>query len=129
MALQERAPEDTSAGSPASLAKRGCFTSGDNWGANKAYALSFAALVCNTDFRGTYNPGNIRAKCYNLDSTKKVDFSLQLTSNNGQRSIEAAECYDGLQKEINGCDQGGSTGYANWRYTSDPNAGQCAPGT
>ncbi|KAH8889456.1 hypothetical protein GQ53DRAFT_652505, partial [Thozetella sp. PMI_491] len=99
------------------LNKRNCFTGGVNWGANKAYAQSFAALVCNTDFSGTYNPGDIRAKCYNLDSTKKVDFTLKLISNNGARSIAAAECYDGLQKEINNCDNGGRTGYANWEYT------------
>ncbi|EEH47660.1 uncharacterized protein PADG_03744 [Paracoccidioides brasiliensis Pb18] len=107
------------------IAKRNCFDGGARWGAGRPYAINFATRACNEALVGTYRPNDIRAKCYNLDSTKKVDFSLRLISNNGNRNIGAAECYDGLRKEIEGCDRGGRTRYGNWEYTGDPNDGQC----
>ncbi|KKZ64882.1 hypothetical protein EMCG_09259 [[Emmonsia] crescens] len=107
------------------FAKRNCFGEGARWGAGRPYATNFATRACKEALVGTYRPGDIRAKCYNLDSTKKVDFSLKLISNHGNRNIGAAECYDGLRKEIEGCDHGGRTAYGNWEYTGDPNEGQC----
>jgi hypothetical protein len=102
------------------LSKRGCFSGdGENWGAEKTYALSYAFEACR-DFLANpaqYQPGDIRAHCYNLSSLKKVDFALQLRSDVGARTIDYNECYDGLQKEINGCANGGHTQYSNWIYT------------
>lgn len=112
--------KDRTAGEPAnvgtSLNKRGCFDGGENWGADRNYAYNYATRACEEAFVGTYRPGDIRAICYNLDSTKKVDFALELISKSN-RDIAADECYDGLQKEIGGCDNGGSTSYTNWKYT------------
>ncbi|KAI9170564.1 hypothetical protein HJFPF1_00032 [Paramyrothecium foliicola] len=110
------------------ILKRGCYSGGENWGANLGYALSFATQACNDALQGDYNQGDQRSKCYNLDSNKKVDFRLSKHSD-GSRHIAPEECYDGMQKEINNCDHGGETSYGNWFYKADPNAGQCAPGT
>ncbi|KAI0121362.1 hypothetical protein BJ170DRAFT_698499 [Xylariales sp. AK1849] len=83
-----------------------CFNGGDNWASQKALALTKAQDVCNLN-------------------GKKADFILEKISD-GRRGISASECYDGFQKEINGCDNGGSTSYTKWKYTADPNSGGCA---
>ncbi|KAL9088584.1 MAG: hypothetical protein Q9165_006104 [Trypethelium subeluteriae] len=96
-----------------------CFGSGENWGAQRAIAQSYAAQVCQGDFVGNYQPNDIRAKCFNLSNTKMVNFDLKLRGDVDARTIASAECYDGLQKQVNQCDNGGRT-------TADPNDGQCA---
>ncbi|XXH01460.1 hypothetical protein Hte_007820 [Hypoxylon texense] len=52
-------------------------------------------------------------------------FEVTHIGGSGDRTITAAECYDGLRKEITGCDYGGVREYSNWRYKSDPNPGTC----
>ncbi|KAF2238035.1 hypothetical protein EV356DRAFT_573631 [Viridothelium virens] len=114
--------------SSAVLEKRtDCFNSGANWGAQRAIAQSYATEVCQGDFIGTCQPNDIRAKCYNLSSGKMVNFDLRVRPDVVARTIAADECYDGLQKQVNECDNGGTTTYGNWEYTADPNDGQCAP--
>ncbi|KAK9783763.1 putative Ecp2 effector protein domain-containing protein [Seiridium cardinale] len=105
----------------------GCFSGGENWASQKSIALSKAQDICNNKFsKATWaNKGQSLAGCYNLDSEKQVDFILERIQD-GSRAIDAAECYNGFQKEINGCDHGGSTSYRNWKYTADPNANSCA---
>ncbi|KAK2774009.1 hypothetical protein FQN53_003873 [Emmonsiellopsis sp. PD_33] len=95
--------------------KRDCYDTGERWGSQRNYAYNYASQACLNAFQGQYAPGDRRALCYNLDSTKKVDFSLELISDN-PRYIDAEECYDGLMKEIHGCDRGGKTSYSNWKY-------------
>ncbi|KAF2419576.1 hypothetical protein EJ08DRAFT_738867 [Tothia fuscella] len=112
--------------SAASLASAGCFTGGENWGAERQYALNQATQYCQRLGAGCYQPKGERPKCFNLSSGKKVDFNLQLRDDVVARCIDANECYDGMQKEINGCDHGGNSKYTNWIYTADPNAGNCA---
>ncbi|RYO88286.1 hypothetical protein DL766_008441 [Monosporascus sp. MC13-8B] len=105
----------------------GCFSGGENWATQKAIALSKAQDVCNNKYsKATFGSGQALGACYALDSDKQVDFVLEYIGGD-TRTISAAECYDGFQKEINGCDHGGSTAYTNWKYTADPNAGACAP--
>lgn len=105
----------------ASLVLGDCYNGGENWATQKAIALSDAQDVCNSKYsQKGWADTNPLAACYNLDSGKKVDFVLQRISTGGTRYISAAECYDGFQKEINGCEYGGTTGYQNWKYTLVP---------
>ncbi|KAK7740844.1 hypothetical protein SLS62_010989 [Diatrype stigma] len=111
----------------ASSVMAGCFSGGENFATQKAIALSSAQDVCNSKYsQKDWSDNNPLAACYDLDSGKKVDFVLQRISTGGTRYISPAECYDGFQKEVNGCEYGGSTSYTNWQYTADVNAGSCA---
>lgn len=95
----------------------GCFSGGENWASQKAMALAKAQDVCNTKYStDAWSGGQQLGACYDLDSGKKVDFVLEKISD-GLRNISPEECYDGFQKEINGCENGGSTSYTNWKYT------------
>ncbi|KAI0406128.1 hypothetical protein F4802DRAFT_596489 [Xylaria palmicola] len=109
----------------ATTALAGCFSGGEDWASQRAMALAAAQNVCNNKFSTfTFKAGQELGGCGNLDSTKKVDLIMQNISE-GSRKPTSSECYDGFQKEINGCDNGGSTSYTNWKYTADPNAGSC----
>lgn len=104
-----------------SLNRRGCFSGGDKWGANTALALSRASQACNEAFVGTDNEmwaekGSQFFQCYNLDSNYKADFTLRQQKDGNQR-LDSAGCYDGFQKEINGCEHGGETAYDVWMFT------------
>ncbi|KAF2681170.1 hypothetical protein K458DRAFT_391964 [Lentithecium fluviatile CBS 122367] len=110
------------------LAKRSCFSGGETWNGRQADAKTAAYNACRnfvlaSEAGVTYNSGQIRNACTNIGSNR-VNFSLKLVSG-GSRIIKSAECISGLYKEIEGCDRGGRTSYANWEYTSDPNAGNC----
>ncbi|KAF2417712.1 hypothetical protein EJ08DRAFT_666377 [Tothia fuscella] len=107
------------------VSAQGCYSGGERWANDRAYALQQAQAFCNDVGRGNYYAGESRPKCYNLSSNKKVNFVLSLLSTVPGRYIDAPECYDGMIKEINGCDNGGDTTYTNWRYIADPNAGNC----
>lgn len=96
-----------------------CFTGGADWGTQKAFALDKAMESCTLKFAiDRYNPNDFLATCYNLDSTKKVDFVLaRISTEVGEIQLDVKECYDGFQKEVNGCENGGVSSYTNWKYT------------
>ncbi|ORY61245.1 uncharacterized protein BCR38DRAFT_487005 [Pseudomassariella vexata] len=108
------------------IEKRGCYTSGASWGSSKDFALQMAGSACNSALgQRTYvSASPVIAACYNIDTNKKVNFQVSKISS-GDKFLSFADCYDGLQKEINGCGQGGDSSYTNWRYISDPNDGLC----
>ncbi|KAH6876809.1 hypothetical protein B0T10DRAFT_610178 [Thelonectria olida] len=41
------------------------------------------------------------------------------------RSLAPKDCYNYFAREIDGCDYGGHSEYANWIFSVDPNAGPC----
>ncbi|KAK1836642.1 hypothetical protein QBC39DRAFT_377615 [Podospora conica] len=106
------------------IQKRGCYSGGETWGGEKGNAYGKISEVCNNNFQGNYGRNEIRYQCRNLSSNKKIDMTLQYIGS-GSRSIGRAECESGLNSEVNNCNNGGSTSYANWKYSADPNAGQC----
>ncbi|KAL4721772.1 hypothetical protein ACLX1H_011266 [Fusarium chlamydosporum] len=104
-----------------------CHDSGVDWATQKTFALTKAREGCELKFTiNKWSPGEALGACYNLDSTKKIDLVLErISDGDDEREIGVDECYDGFQKEINGCDHGGYSSYTNWKYSADPNAGQC----
>ncbi|KAF4980506.1 hypothetical protein FZEAL_3494 [Fusarium zealandicum] len=104
-----------------------CHTSGAEWATQRTFALTKAREVCELKFSiNRWSAGEALGACYNLDSTKKVDLVLErISTGDDEREISVDECFDGFQKEINGCDQGGVSSYTNWKYSGDANAGQC----
>jgi len=107
------------------IEKRACFGSGEVWGGDRSNAITKAVSFCTLLNNANVGAGQVLHVCQNLSTLKKVDFTVQ-NIGGANRRLPYAECYDGLQKEINSCDRGGATSYTNWRYTADPNAGNCA---
>jgi hypothetical protein len=97
------------------LSKRGCYSGGEGWSEQKDNALAKARDFCNIK-PSDFNPGEGYGRCYDLSNTKRVDFNVGSISDS-RRNLSYDDCYDGLQKEINGCGTGGSTRYTNWQYT------------
>lgn len=64
--------------------------------------------------KGTFGGHKAKAKCYVKDG-KGYDFIVTHIKD-GNRDLGYDECYDGLQKEIGGCDRGGDSYYTNWEY-------------
>ena len=97
------------------LAKRGCYSGGEGWAEQKENALAKARDFC-TVKPADFNEGQGFGRCYNLSNTKRVNFNIGNISSS-RRNLGYDECFDGLQKEINGCGNGGSSSYTNWQYT------------
>ncbi|KAK3385923.1 hypothetical protein B0H63DRAFT_523241 [Podospora didyma] len=98
-----------------------CYGSGETWG-NNAQALSAVSWACH-QLVGSYGGSETRGICVDANS-KRLEFQIwHITS--GSRELGYDECYDGFQKEVNGCTNGGDSSYVNWRYKGDPNAGSC----
>ena len=96
-----------------------CFTGGANWASQKPKALSLASEVCNVKFsKKEFFAGEAElGACYDIGDGKIVNFNLMYIGTDATRTPTAAECYDGFQKEVNGCEFGGGSEYTNWRYT------------
>ncbi|KAH6856156.1 hypothetical protein B0I37DRAFT_402759 [Chaetomium sp. MPI-CAGE-AT-0009] len=94
-----------------------CYRSGIDW-YNKNEALTIARAACQLTLSGTYGPDGTynaqRGACANTPNGK-IDLIVEHISE-GNRYIGVDECYDGLQKEINGCSKGGKSSYTNWFY-------------
>lgn len=95
----------------------GCYTSGVTWGtsANRASASSALQSVCG-QLAGDYSTSTTRSVCVNGGEGRRFNFDLENVGS-ASRSIGVTECVDGFNKEITGCDKGGSTSYAHWKYT------------
>ena len=98
------------------LSPRTCYGSGHRWGGEKGFAVELAQRACREYFLGNYNnKGETRYRCFSLSSSKKVDFTVELLSN-GVRTLFVDECFEGLRREIEGCEQGGQSSYTNWFF-------------
>ena len=96
-----------------------CFGEGERWGSQLPKALADARSICASKFskhsftRGEEEMGG----CSNIGGNKMVNFNLKYIGEGEYRTLTADECYDGFQKEINGCKYGGHSEYWNWKYT------------
>ena len=112
-------PESTFLSLVPVLVQAGCFTGGERWGTDKFEAFNAAAKFCMNKGADTYVPGGFWTTCHTLTSGKHVTFVTKLRTDvqSDTKDLTLGECYDGLSKEINLCDHGGSTSYTNWEYT------------
>ncbi|KAI1396264.1 hypothetical protein F4819DRAFT_491655 [Hypoxylon fuscum] len=78
----------------------------------EAYAA--ASDAC-TEFKGNYGRYQAKQKCVAGADGSKYSFIVARLKN-GNRTIEQDECFDGLRKEIHGCERGGYSRYKNWSY-------------
>lgn len=126
-------------GALAPLVSAGCYGGGEKWGSSKDLALRIAKSACEEDrgeLRKLYTWGNHpeaktgtvkvtdNNRCVKLEvdyiwDPHTDDISKIIFMDNGlddAGSVPKNECYDGLQKEINGCDRGGDSSYTHWKY-------------
>ncbi|KAI0121659.1 hypothetical protein BJ170DRAFT_687896 [Xylariales sp. AK1849] len=107
----------------ASSAAADCYSGGNSWGSN---ADSLAKSACDGLLSGTFGPQSTyngeKATCLN-HVAEKYEFHVWHLKE-GEATLSAADCYDGIMKEV-GCKNGGESSYTNWKYKADPNAGSC----
>ena len=107
----------------ASLVSAGCFTSGESWGGDRSAALAAAQTLCQDGtLSGTYFANQSKFACVNLSSQKKVDFRVaadNLILQGDSINLGVDDCTANLEREINGCGQGGQSQYS----YSDPTSG------
>ncbi|XXH06028.1 multicatalytic endopeptidase [Hypoxylon texense] len=81
---------------------------------NKDQARADAKTACNK-MKGNFGSRKTKSYCTGNKDKKGYDFSVTHLKD-GDRDLGYDECYDGLQKEIGGCERGGDTYYKNWEY-------------
>jgi hypothetical protein len=91
----------------------GCFNGGESWSSVDG-ARNAARTACDNSLSGDYAGNAHRTYCVNGNG-QKLEFTVHRTQDSS-RNLPWSECYDGLQKEITGCTNGGDTTYTNWRY-------------
>ena len=95
-----------------------CYRGGEEWHSGREYAVTKARQVCELKFSiKKWAPHDAITGCYNLDSGRRMDITLERVSKEEEeRAISADECFDGFQKEIRNCKHGGVSTYKNWKY-------------
>lgn len=103
-----------------SLEKRGCFTTGTEWGSQKSAAYRAATEACDGPLQGTYQKGQTRTRCYNIGGGKQAVFTISLRGPkaNGPRHIGGSECRDQIGGRIGSCHQnrGDEKTYDYWYF-------------
>ncbi|KAK7752924.1 hypothetical protein SLS62_005083 [Diatrype stigma] len=94
-----------------------CYLGGVNM-PNQDVVRAQAHDVCDKNFsKVVYNDQTKEAyACYNVDDHTMITFAVKRISAGGDMQISPADCYDGLRKEIGGCQHGGHSNYTNWLF-------------
>lgn len=90
-----------------------CFTHGDEWG-DRQVALDAAVHFCKK-IEGPIEARGSRYGCY-AGSARQHEFSVY-RRRYSSRTILWSTCFELLEREIKGCERGGSTNYHDWRIT------------
>jgi hypothetical protein len=100
-------------------AQAGCYTSGDTW-PNKEEARSFVENACkgaNGMFTGDFAARQTKSMCPRSGSKSLgLQFEVQNLNANTAFNLGDQDCYDRLNNEIFGCDHGGESTVAGWRF-------------
>ncbi|KAF7505935.1 hypothetical protein GJ744_012377 [Endocarpon pusillum] len=105
-----------------SIASAGCFSGGTTWD-DKGRAIATLEGVCK-ELTGDYNGGITRSTCRNGSGDLRYNFTVKKDTS-GHGKLGRDYCVRMLSREISGCDHGGRSSYADFTFTSDPNAGKC----
>jgi hypothetical protein len=90
----------------ASFASAGCFSGGERW-CNPDTALGAVKAACGP-LSGVFIGGETRRNCIDGCFGQKFDFTIR-SQQSSQGTLSVADCIDGLSKEVEGCDNGGSS--------------------
>ncbi|KAH0336348.1 hypothetical protein KCU81_g8603, partial [Aureobasidium melanogenum] len=76
-------------------------------------------------FQGTFARGEAKYACVQGTNTQKYEITVQNLNTDAAFDLGDADCVLRLENEINGCDRGGESVVAGWRFRVDPNNGIC----
>ncbi|KAI0381872.1 hypothetical protein F5Y04DRAFT_280518 [Hypomontagnella monticulosa] len=105
---------------PVPQATARCFSGGEKWDSDQSTALENAKRACREGLASIYgNEGGsaTRSRCYDVGSNRRAEYTVGRTVLGSPRTLGYDECFDGLRKEVEGCEHGGSSEYTNWFYT------------
>ncbi|KAH9888250.1 hypothetical protein F4778DRAFT_414343 [Xylariomycetidae sp. FL2044] len=105
------------------VSANGCYSGGEDGDKGAGLTEHHWDVVCGY-LKGDYLSQESRETCVTDNKGIKWAFELKCISDN-YRSIDVAECKDGMKKSAMNCEYGGDIEYTNWEYTADPNAGRC----
>ncbi|KAF2839476.1 hypothetical protein M501DRAFT_1057744 [Patellaria atrata CBS 101060] len=111
-------------------ASASCFTSGEVWQdkgdaryhANRAYRRFDGNQGA---FQGFFAPGEAKRAYIQHSNTQKLEFFVQNLNIDAGFDLGDGDYALRLENEINGCDRGGQSDIAGWRFRADPNNGIC----
>ena len=98
-----------------------CYTSGDVW-QDKAAARWHVNRACRGydghggAFTGNFAPGEAKSLCVQHSNTQKYNFYVQNLNTGQGFDLKDDDCALRLENEINGCDRGGDSTIAGWRF-------------
>lgn len=67
-------------------------------------------------FQGTFARGEAKYACVQGTNTQKYEITVQNLNNDAAFDLGDADCVLRLENEINGCDRGGESVVAGWRF-------------
>jgi len=95
-----------------------CYGSGDKW-ASKPQAIAWVSDACTKNggmFTGWYRPGEAKRMCLKDLNNRGAFFEVQNLNTNTGFDLADHDCVMRLSNEINGCDRGGESHVAGWRF-------------
>ena len=104
-------------------AKATCYGSGDKWPSfgGRDEALQFVSDACRNNngmFTGYFDPGQTKRMCpvSTIYPYISEGFEVQNLNTRDGFDLDDTDCYNRLKNEILGCDQGGESIVAGWRF-------------
>ncbi|KAH9225148.1 hypothetical protein K456DRAFT_1732137 [Colletotrichum gloeosporioides 23] len=107
----------------------GCYTHGEKW-ANQGDAAYHTGRACRGydgnkgAFQGWFASGETKNLCYQY-ADQKWEFQITNLNEGAGFDLNDDDCANGLAREIIGCESGGQSDNAGWRFRADPNIGTC----
>ena len=105
-----------------------CYGSGDTWPRydwggytlGRQEALGWIDFACKGNggmFTGSFAPGQTKRMCpTSVHNGKPAGFEVQNLNTQQAFDLGDQDCYDRLAAEINGCERGGTSTVAGWRF-------------
>ncbi|KAF1948689.1 hypothetical protein CC80DRAFT_498053 [Byssothecium circinans] len=100
-----------------------------SWPKDRQEAKDAAVKACKS-LSGSYQQNAIKYGCSPIQDSrykakKSASFSVQWTGKAATASLAEADCMKELQKEVGGCEHGGTTTTADWKFTALPQFAAC----
>ncbi|KAI4253316.1 MAG: hypothetical protein L6R42_007627, partial [Xanthoria sp. 1 TBL-2021] len=93
-----------------------CYKSGESW--DRELGRAAVERACN-QLAGDYRRGEFGVKKFAQNNGQCYVFELKRLRESGGgelRTITKDECKGGMNRELYGCGQGGTSSYTNWMY-------------
>jgi hypothetical protein len=96
----------------------GCYNGGELW-ASQPQAIAWVSDACTKNggmFTGWYAPGQAKRMCLKDIGNRNCFFEVQNLNTATGFDLADSDCVMRLSNEINGCNHGGESTVAGWRF-------------